>query len=283
MDGISATRMIRNDYHLTIPIIAMTAGVMYSERDRCLQSGMNDFIAKPIDVEQMFAVIAKFLPAELTSIKLDPPMQQEVPLVSDQAQVESDFFNPRSLEMLAAADPKSLPKILSTISALIERASSQMLELKAAVSEDRSDDAARLLHTMRGSIGTLGAKAFAVLSLQAENEIREGDGKHLPQLLVRVEEALTKTRQAARVWLEQKHLASSEQSMAVISDAQAEEMLAKLKLLLQQNDLAAVDVFAALKDRLRLSLSNENMMRLEQHMHDLDFKQAQLILQKLDF
>ena len=282
MDGISATRMIRNDYHLTIPIIAMTAGVMYSERDRCLQSGMNDFIAKPIDVEQMFAVIAKFLPAELSSIKLDLPIKQEVPLVPDQAQVESDFFNPRSLEMLAAADPKSLPKILSTISGLIERASSQMLELKAAVSEDRSDDAARILHTMRGSIGTLGAKAFAVLSLQAENEIREGDGKHLPQLLVRVEEVLTKTRQAARVWLEQKRLASSEQSVAVISDAQAEDMLAKLKLLLQQNDLAAVDVFAALKDRLRLGLSNENMMRLEQHMHNLDFKQAQLILQKLD-
>jgi signal transduction histidine kinase/CheY-like chemotaxis protein/integral membrane sensor domain MASE1 len=63
MDGFEATAKIRNELGLTLPVLAMTAGVMESEREQCIVSGMNDFIAKPIDVEQMLRVIARNLPA----------------------------------------------------------------------------------------------------------------------------------------------------------------------------------------------------------------------------
>ena len=61
MDGFSATRIIRGELGLALPVIAMTAGVMASERAQCTAAGMNDFIAKPIDVEQMFATLARHL------------------------------------------------------------------------------------------------------------------------------------------------------------------------------------------------------------------------------
>jgi signal transduction histidine kinase/CheY-like chemotaxis protein len=61
MDGFTATRKIRQELGLTLPIIAMTAGVMESEREQCTSAGMDDFIAKPIDVEQMFATLARHL------------------------------------------------------------------------------------------------------------------------------------------------------------------------------------------------------------------------------
>jgi signal transduction histidine kinase/DNA-binding response OmpR family regulator len=61
MDGFSATRIIREELGLTLPVIAMTAGVMESEREQCIAAGMDDFIAKPIDVEQMFAVMRRHL------------------------------------------------------------------------------------------------------------------------------------------------------------------------------------------------------------------------------
>ncbi|GJJ02981.1 hypothetical protein RugamoR64_35190 [Duganella rhizosphaerae] len=59
MDGFTATRAIRDELGLTLPVIAMTAGVMESEREQCIAAGMDDFIGKPVDVEQMFATIAK--------------------------------------------------------------------------------------------------------------------------------------------------------------------------------------------------------------------------------
>ncbi|MET0265272.1 MAG: response regulator [Duganella sp.] len=62
MDGFTATRLIREQLGLRLPVIAMTAGVMASEREQCIAAGMDDFIGKPIDVEQMFATLARYLP-----------------------------------------------------------------------------------------------------------------------------------------------------------------------------------------------------------------------------
>jgi signal transduction histidine kinase/BarA-like signal transduction histidine kinase len=61
MDGFTATQKIREELGLTLPVIAMTAGVMESEREQCTRAGMDDFIAKPIDVEQMFTTLARHM------------------------------------------------------------------------------------------------------------------------------------------------------------------------------------------------------------------------------
>ncbi|WP_229257970.1 PAS domain-containing hybrid sensor histidine kinase/response regulator [Duganella margarita] len=58
MDGFAATRHIRA-LGLTLPVLAMTAGVMQSEQDQCIDAGMDDFIAKPVDVEQMLDTISR--------------------------------------------------------------------------------------------------------------------------------------------------------------------------------------------------------------------------------
>ena len=61
MDGIDATRVIRSDLRFkTLPIIAMTANAMAADRDRCLDAGMNDHIAKPIDPDQLFNVLLRW-------------------------------------------------------------------------------------------------------------------------------------------------------------------------------------------------------------------------------
>ena len=58
MDGIEATKTIRSDPRFqSLPIIAMTANAMASDRELCLQAGMNDHIAKPIDPDQLFTVL----------------------------------------------------------------------------------------------------------------------------------------------------------------------------------------------------------------------------------
>jgi two-component system sensor histidine kinase/response regulator len=62
MDGVEATRAIRADQRFrNLPIIAMTANAMDADRDRCLEAGMNDHIAKPIDPEQLFQVLLRWI------------------------------------------------------------------------------------------------------------------------------------------------------------------------------------------------------------------------------
>jgi CheY-like chemotaxis protein len=63
MDGVSATREIRRLVPHPLPIVAMTANVMLEDRQRCFEAGMNDFVAKPIDPDQLLAVLARWIRA----------------------------------------------------------------------------------------------------------------------------------------------------------------------------------------------------------------------------
>jgi len=65
MDGFEATRTIRRDeskvLNSRIPIIALTASAMQGDRERCIQAGMNDFIAKPVLKRALGEMIAKWM------------------------------------------------------------------------------------------------------------------------------------------------------------------------------------------------------------------------------
>jgi PAS domain S-box-containing protein len=63
MDGFAATEIIRNELKMSLPILAMTAGVLESERAQCLAAGMNDVIAKPIDFARATATILHYVGA----------------------------------------------------------------------------------------------------------------------------------------------------------------------------------------------------------------------------
>jgi signal transduction histidine kinase/DNA-binding response OmpR family regulator len=61
IDGLEATKVLRNRGYKEIPIIAMTADAMKEDRDKCLESGMNDYMSKPIKREEVFAMIKKWV------------------------------------------------------------------------------------------------------------------------------------------------------------------------------------------------------------------------------
>ena len=61
MDGYTAAQYIRNELAMDIPIIAMTAHAMAGEREKCISSGMNEYVSKPINEEILFAAIAKLV------------------------------------------------------------------------------------------------------------------------------------------------------------------------------------------------------------------------------
>ena len=63
MDGFEATRRIRASLHPGIPIVAVTADAMPADRERCLSEGMNDYLAKPVELGGLADVLAKWLPA----------------------------------------------------------------------------------------------------------------------------------------------------------------------------------------------------------------------------
>jgi response regulator RpfG family c-di-GMP phosphodiesterase len=61
MDGYEATRVIRNELKNDIPIIALTASVIRSDIDKCLEAGMNSYVSKPFSDTELLSEIARLL------------------------------------------------------------------------------------------------------------------------------------------------------------------------------------------------------------------------------
>ena len=65
MDGLTALRAIRADPVLAgLPVLALSAGVLEEERESALAAGMDDFVTKPLNLRQLCATLARFLPGD---------------------------------------------------------------------------------------------------------------------------------------------------------------------------------------------------------------------------
>lgn len=281
LDGISATKIIRQELGLSIPVIAMSAGVMFAERDRCTQVGMNDFVAKPIDVDQLFHVVAKYLPDRLNEAVVLPSQESNQAITPIPAQL-LDFFNPMPFEKLLHAAPTSAQKILDSMHGLVDQAPQHVANLQLALNENRHDDAARILHTMRGSIGTLGAKSFVALASEIESRIRRHALDEVAELLRDALLELEKTINATRIWLESQQAASQVQVASVVSTILTAAQVENLRANLLQNNMAACDLFLEMQTGLKSIMSLAIFEKLEQAINDLDFATAEVILKEID-
>ena len=98
MDGYTATREIRKDKHFKdLPIIAMTAHAMAGDEDKSLEAGMNGHVAKPIDPDQLFSTLQKWIKPSEKRVQVQQP---EVPVEHP----ESDKAVPEEEQL-----PESLP------------------------------------------------------------------------------------------------------------------------------------------------------------------------------
>ncbi|MBF0547317.1 MAG: response regulator [Candidatus Riflebacteria bacterium] len=170
MDGYEVTRTIRNieqqkknENHHQI-IIAMTAHAFKDEREKCLASGMDDFIAKPIRLENLSTLLNKWLSSK--KVDLDPPKVEATGTTS-----------PTSPEI---SRWKSLTKALGPVDAveLLEiffRTSPEIIKkLQAAWEAKNLELLQREAHSFKGSCSNMGATELAELCSLLEKTITAG-------------------------------------------------------------------------------------------------------------
>ncbi len=175
MDGYTATKAIRsNPEYADLPVLAMTANAMAGDREKSLEAGMNDHIAKPLDMEKALATMSRwFKPAKSENESADlPGIDSETGLKN--ANGKQDLY-------------KRLLK------RFVDNEADFAARFGDAVRQGDSDTATRLAHTLKGVAGTIGAMDLQAAAFDLEKAVKSG-GPHeqaFETLLARLEPVLT--------------------------------------------------------------------------------------------
>lgn len=154
MDGFTATREIRKKGVLAkndsiIPIMAMTANALEQDRNRCIDAGMNDYLSKPFEYNDLVEVLTRLLPE---------PIEKE------------SVLDRQALDEIKALQGNGTPNILHRlIDVYLETSPGLMDELARGVSEGNAEVVQMNAHSLKSSSARLGASTFAALCRQLED------------------------------------------------------------------------------------------------------------------
>jgi PAS domain S-box-containing protein len=175
MDGYKATRELRQQSQWRdLPVIAMTANAMIGDRDKALAAGMNDHIAKPIKVEEMFATLARWVRPQANAVADKPPPSNG------------------NLEVLPGVDSHGALIRLGGDERLYRRLLGMFREregdfggnFRKAYAVGDMARAVRLAHDLKSVSGTLGAQALSEAADALEYACRQGmNGSDVEALL----------------------------------------------------------------------------------------------------
>ncbi|HEX8253642.1 MAG TPA: response regulator [Thermoanaerobaculia bacterium] len=170
MDGYEATRRVRQmgGALAQIPVIAMTAHALPGEREKCLAAGMNDYLSKPVSLEQLGSVIRLWTSKSSSARQASAPeknvMQGDDPHVLDRERVSSFLAISRTqdgfLEGLVKTFREDVPSRLDA--------------LRAAAASGDANDLALAAHALKSSSGSVGAKRMYSVASSLEQAARAG-------------------------------------------------------------------------------------------------------------
>jgi signal transduction histidine kinase/DNA-binding response OmpR family regulator len=195
IDGFEASKIIRESEEKIgdIKIIAVTADAMKGAREKCLDSGMNDYISKPVDVEKLHDVLSIWLPAngnnnkkksssKNTGSDLDEKTKPSNNTCDRKSYSETypnkdenmndDIMDWDRLDLFTDGDPEE-EKML--IDLFVTNAEETLSLIKEQICSDNNDEWEKATHRLKGSAANLGAKYLAEICAQAEKSSDENE------------------------------------------------------------------------------------------------------------
>jgi two-component system sensor histidine kinase/response regulator len=188
MDGFEATRRIRqNARFATLPILAMTANAMAGDKEKCIEAGMNDHIAKPIDVSQLFMTLAQWVTPKPAQTEAAVTMPLAVTPIPSNDMPEISGLDLKRALVRVGGNTKLLHKLILRFG---ETQGGVMGRIKTAMDKNDVETAVREAHTAKGLAGNIGAVSLAERAGLVEGMLRRGDTDRLADALNAMETEL---------------------------------------------------------------------------------------------
>ncbi len=275
LNGYEATQEIKkNEQYKDLPIIAMTAHAMASEHEKCFDVGMVDVITKPIDPDQMFLTLIKWIkPGDRDTIseveEEEPQVEVEVKLPAEIAGIDI----PTGLTRVAGNKKLFRKLLLSFRESNVDTPE----KIKEALEKGDMELAQRLAHTVKGVSGNFAADELYNAAGALEVAIKDEDTPEIDHLLAAFSEELSIIIQAISI-LERVDATEEEtgslQDDAEIDKAEVASLLEDLKALMEEDFSEAEGKLEKLKALLRHSKLRSDIDGLEKHIEAYDFDSA---------
>ncbi|MBM5571239.1 MULTISPECIES: PAS domain S-box protein [Deefgea] len=265
MDGLQATRSLRkNPAWKDVPIIAMTANAFKEDRQACIDSGMNDFITKPVDPNLLLQVLTRWLPEPSTAPELfnKPESSSLLESLPECLQHNSDIDVRRSLSALHG----DVDTYLRLLRRFIQSHRNEGQHIAHDLQTGKIESAIRRAHTMKGASATLGLLKLHSCAAELEQALQQ-NGSGIAVLIKKMAEHLLAL---SKLPLE---LKVTQLAIAKIPSAQMQEILIQLSDLLACDDTASDDLFQAYQVQLKLYFA-EQAEQLKQSIESFDFPKA---------
>ena len=196
MDGYQATKALRADSEFRdLPIIAMTANAMAGDKQRCLDAGMNDHVAKPIDPLELFSTLSQWI--HFASGQLDEAASDNLEIKSDDIS-ETPIVPKADVPVIPGIDTAAGLARVGKNAALYERLllkfrdgqSNVVPEIRVALRDGDMESATRLAHSLKGVAGNIGAQELSYRAGAIESAIKERRIERVEDLLRELSEIL---------------------------------------------------------------------------------------------
>jgi PAS domain S-box-containing protein len=190
MDGLEATRHIRKKFPADRQprIIAMTANALQGDREMCLEAGMDDYISKPIYMDELQSALQRS-----GLIKMESGAAGEPPLPLPASVSETEFLDRTVVEKVLA-----LPQGRDLLEMYVEEGAEMLVQIREALVRGNAEGAGKAAHSLKGSSGYAGAKVVKDLAQSLEKSGRAGEIEAMRPQLVKLEAAFAQTIEAIK-------------------------------------------------------------------------------------
>jgi PAS domain S-box-containing protein len=282
MDGLTATRHIRQNMGLQqLPIVAMTANAMQSDREACEAAGMNEHVGKPFDLHHLVAVLRQQVGRQ--TLPVATPIaaalsDSGLPSTVSQAAVLAGVNLEQALQFMAGQQElyeRLLPMFLENLVAIPE-------QLHALLAQGDTQSASRLLHSLKGLAGQMGASALALEAAKGEKLL--AGTPPLEQAAAAAEHACSVIMQATPGLMALQQAFATQQTAEAQASLPGESIdrpalraaLGTLMQLLENSDMQALADISRLQRQFAPTL-NEPLSALASAINALAFEQAQAL------
>jgi two-component system, sensor histidine kinase and response regulator len=307
MDGLEATQIIREGCDQNqLPIIAMTAHAMQKDKDICLSAGMNEYIAKPFIVDEFFATIKKCLPKakiENNSIAIkNESIENTETYITNLSLLEKACFG---LDRIGIDIKQVFSRfkgdnclLLRLLNQFIIKKDSVITEISDYINNNDWEQAARIVHGLKGTSGNLSANGVYDLTIKLEScfkqqpeQLSKQQANNLCHELLKQMSVEFELIAASLTKMNAMHAANKASedtiteyipvSMDNIDVVAIQELVKQLKTLILENNLGAKMLVKELNASLKYPEFDQDLKQLNLHLANLEFDLAEESIQNI--